>query len=155
MTSFAIEDYHSYKWKSEIRGKKFLIKYSPKDNFGKKCFMIFKYFEDYEKLKILNKMIGNIIHKLDSKRTPKRIKFEREVEELENFVKKCKYFKIDYVDGRFYRIKFYAINRFMQEGLDDFLFFAEKEGDMEYHYTINLKNTNVMLENVGLIAINP
>ena len=135
-----MEDYHLKHWKSEIRGKKFIIKYSPKDIFGKNVYdtpfiVIFKYCEDYAKLKILNKMIGNILHKLDSKRIPNRIKFEREVEELENFVEKCKYFKIDYVDGRFYRIKFHAINRFLAEGLNDFCYYVEKEVFMDYYFS--------------------
>ena len=58
--------------------------------------MIFKYREDYEKLKIVNKMIGNILHKISSKRIPLPLKLERELKEL-NFL------KIDYDDGRFFR----------------------------------------------------
>ena len=133
MDSIAMEDNRLNHWKgrteqSEIEGKKFIIKYSPKDIFGKNvydtpCIMIFKYREDYEKLKIVNKMIGNILRKLSSERIPKRLKLERELKELENFVEKCNFLKIDYDDGRFFRTKFHAINQFLEEGEDDFRFF--------------------------------
>ena len=104
MDSIAMEDYRLNHWKgrseqSEIEGKKFIIKYTPKDIFGKNvydtpCIMIFKYREDYEKLKIVNKMIGNILHKTSSKRIPLPLKLERELKELENFVEKCNFLKI-------------------------------------------------------------
>ena len=87
--------------------------------------MIFKYCEDYEKLKIVNKMIGNILHKLSSERIPKRLKLERELKELENFVEKCNFLKINYDDGRFFRTKFHATNQFLEEGEDDFRFFMK------------------------------
>ena len=115
MDSIAMEDYRLNHWKgraeqSKIEGKKFIIKYSPKDTFGKNvydtpCIMIFKYREDYEKLKIVNKMIGNIPHKISSERIPKRLKLERELKELENFVEnfveKCNFSKLIMMMGDF------------------------------------------------------
>ena len=48
--------------------------------------MIFKYREDYENLKIINKMIGKIISVLNLERKYKFRKFDRDLTELENFV---------------------------------------------------------------------
>ena len=78
--------------------------------------MRFKYREDYEKLKEVNSMIGNILHKLSYERIPKRLELVRELEELEHFVEKCNLLKIDFDDGRLFRTKFYATNLFLEEG---------------------------------------
>ena len=64
---------------SEIEEKHFIIKYSPKTALGSyiyetPCIMRFKYREDYEKLKKVSNMIGNILHKLSYERISKRLK---------------------------------------------------------------------------------
>ena len=50
--------------------------------------MIFKYLEDYENLKILNKLIENIHSILNSERKLTLLNSVTELEELENFVEK-------------------------------------------------------------------
>ena len=112
-----MEDNRLTTWKgraeqSVIEGKHFVIKYSPKTPLGSYLYdtptiMRFKYREDYEKLKIVEKKIGNILHKLSYERIPKRLKLVRELEELENFVEKCNFTKIDYDDGRLFRTNFF------------------------------------------------
>ena len=133
MDSIEMQDNPHKHWKgrteqSVIEGKHYIIKYSPKSLLGgylcdTPCIMRFKYREDYEKLKIVNKMIGNILHKLSFERIPKRLKLVRELEELENFVEKCNFTKIDYDDGRLFRTKFYATNLFLEEGEENFPLF--------------------------------
>ena len=145
-----------------IKGKIFIIKYTPKENLGKNvtsC-MIFKYREDYENLKIINKMIGKTLPVLFIETKFKFHKFDRDLKELENFVekfyrKKCKsqnfdYF--DYLDGDFYRIKFYNINNFLEEAKDNFLCFEQNE-IKSYFFIETLKNINFMLNQLGLIPI--
>ena len=163
MDSIAMEDYRLNHWKgraeqSEIERKNFIIKYSLKDIFGENvydtpCIMIFKYREDCEKLKIVNKMIGNILHKLSSERIPKRLKLERELKELENFVEKCNFLKIDYGDGRFFRTKFHATNQFLEEDEDDFRFFDEWEVLIDYYFISKFKKINNILVQRGLFSI--
>ena len=137
MVSNAVEYNRLTNWKgraeqSVIEGKHFIIKYSPKSPLGgylydTPCIMRFKYREDYEKLKKVNNMIGNILHKLSYERIPKRLKLLREVEELENFVEKCNFLKVDYDDGRLFRTKFYVINLFLEEGGEKFPIFGKFE----------------------------
>ena len=167
-----MEDYRLNHWKgraeqSEIEGKKFIIKYSPKDIFGKNvydtpCIMIFKYREDYEKLKKVNKMIGNILQKLSFERVPKCPKLLRE---LEKFVRKCNFLKIDSDDGRFFRTKFSAINSFLIEGeynFDLFNKYKEHPSDVDYGNILDLLDYDIipkvlkikdLLEQIGLFPI--
>ena len=140
MVGIAMQDNPHEHWKgraeqSVIEGKHFVIKYSPKTLFGNRlydtpCKMRFKYREDYEKLKVVNKMIGNILHKLSFERIPKRLELVRELEELENFVEKCNFLKIDYDDGRLIRT-----NLFLAEGEEGFPLFdrwPERPCDEDY-----------------------
>ena len=174
MDSIAIEDFRLNHWKarveqSVIEGKHYIIKYSPKSIFGENLYdtpliMRFKYREDYEKSKIVNEKIGNILHKLRFERIPKRLKLMRELEELENFVEKCNFLKIDYDDGRLFRTKFHAINRFLAEGEEKFPIFdqwPERPCDEDYlnmflllHHDIipNVKKINKLLVLSGLFS---
>ena len=137
MDSIAMEDNHYMNWKgkaeqSVTEGKHYIIKYSLKTPLGSNLndtptIMRFKYREDYEKLKKVNNMIGNILHKLSYERMPKRLKLVRELEELEEFVRKCNFTKIDYDDGRLFRTKFYAINIFSAEGEEKSPLFGKYE----------------------------
>ena len=124
--------------------------------------MIFKYREDYEKLKKVNKMIGNILHKLSFERIPKCPKLLRE---LEKFVRKCNFLKIDYDDGRFFRTKFSDINSFLIEGeynFDLFNKYKEHPSDVDYGNILDLLDYDMipkvltikdLLEQIGLFPI--
>ena len=75
MANIAMEDNRLINWKgraeqSVIEGKLYKIKYSPKSPLGGYLYntptiMRFKYLEDYDKMKKLEKMIGKLLDKLD------------------------------------------------------------------------------------------
>ena len=169
---FLAEDKSLVNWKggaeqSVIEGKHFIIKYSPKLPLGgylydTPCIMRFKYREDYEKLKKVNNVIGNILHKLSYERIPKCLKLVRELEE---FVRKCNFLKIDYDDGRLFRTKFSAINLFLIEGEDNFNVFnkfKEHPSDEDYENMLDLLDYDIipkvlkikdLLQQIGLFPI--
>ena len=87
--------------------------------------MKFKYLEDYKKMKKLDKKLAKINRKVDNRNQSyfsyqevKDFVYElyEEMLDLEEFVKKCEFFKVDHDDGRFYTIKFYNTNIFLEEG---------------------------------------
>ena len=67
--------------------------------------------------------------------------------------KKNIFLKVDYVDGRFYESKFYAINQFMEEGRYDFRSFGGWEVLLDYCLTATFKKIYTDLEHIGLITI--
>ena len=79
--------------------------------------MRFKYYEDYEKLKKINKMLGKILYKLYNERG---FNCRFLMYDLLRFVKRCKFTKIDYDDGRFFKTKFFCINKFLAQGEEEF-----------------------------------
>ena len=159
-----MEDNRLINWKggveqSVIEGKHFITKYSPKTPLGSylcdtPSIMRFKYLEDNEKLKKVNNMIGNVLHKLSYERIPKRLELVRELEELEEFVKKCNFLKIDYDDGRLFRTKFYTINIFLAEGEDKFPLFdkyEERSCDEDYANMLDLLDYDIIPKVLKLI----
>ena len=126
-----IENWRGRYEQSIIEGKKYIIKYKPKNNFERylndaPCKMKFKFLEDYQKMKKLQEKLAKINRKMDNRNQPlgsgcrivKDFVYElyEEMLDLEEFVKKCNFLKVDYDDGRFYTIKFWSINTFLAQG---------------------------------------
>ena len=138
-----VDDKNLVNWKgraeqSVIEGKKYIIKYKPKSPLGSHlfntpCIMRFKFLEDYEKMKKLSEMIGNIYYKMHNERQPFYENYKTvtdfvnelysEMLDLEEFVKECNFLKVDYDDGRLYRIRFFATNSFLSEAEKKFHIF--------------------------------
>ena len=69
------------------------------------------------------------------------------MEELENFVEKCNFTKIDYDDGRLFRTKFFATNLFLAEGEDQFPIFdkwPERPCDEDYGNMFDLLQHDII-----------
>ena len=81
--------------------------------------MRFKYLEDYEKMQKLEKMIGKPLDKLDYESIPKNFEsvrdLSRDLDELEEFIKKCNFLKIDYDDRRLFRTTFLLLIHFLRK----------------------------------------
>ena len=133
---------------SVIEGKKYIIKFKPKTIFGSylfdtPCIMEFKFLEDYEKMKKLEEKLGKIKRKMNNEKQPfyenyQKVKdFVNELYigmlDLEEFVKRCNFLKVDYDDGRYYTTRFFVINSFLAEAevkfriFDTFLRFLVEE----------------------------
>ena len=54
----------------------------------------------------------------------------KEIRDLEEFVKKCNFLKVDYGDGKFYTIKFWSINTFLAQGDHKFEVFNSLLGNL-------------------------
>ena len=113
-----------WKEKNEIQStweKIYILKYKPDDSIYTSI-MKFRYIEDYEKMKKINKMLYEITKMMDNTNIPKfsskdRINFiyelEEEIKNLLQLVKKCYFFNIDYDDGIVFVNKFCSINTFL------------------------------------------
>ena len=114
-------------WKaiSEIQStweKTHILTYKPIDSIYTSI-MKFRYIEDYEKMKQINKMLKEILRKMDETNQPigeyfkNHIDFvyelEEEADKLLNFLKKCFFFNIDFHDGMVFINKFSYIHKFM------------------------------------------
>ena len=84
--------------------------------------MKFRYIEDYEKMKKINKMLYEITKMMGT--LPKfsskdRIDFiyemEEEIKNLLQLVKECYFFNLDYDDGKVFENKFCSINNFIKD----------------------------------------
>ena len=126
-----IENWRGRYEQSNIEGRKYVIKYKPKNFFGSylndtPCEMKFKYLEDYQKMKKLQEKLVKINSKMDNREQPlvcgyrkmKDFVYElyKEIRDLEEFVKKCNFQKVDYDEGNFYILKFWGINTFLAQG---------------------------------------
>ena len=126
-----IENWRGRYEQSNMEGKKYIIKYKPKNDFERNlndapCKMKFKYLEDYQKMKKLQEKLAKINRKMDNRNQPfgsgyrvvKDFVYElyEEMLDLEEFVKKCNFLKVDYDDGRFYTIRVWSINTFLAQG---------------------------------------
>ena len=107
-----------WKAKSEIQStweKKYILQFKPVDSIYTSI-MKFKYIEDYEKLKKIDKMLYELLHKLNYTKvkrfsSPKLINFIYELEEETNnllkMVEKSIFFpNVDFDDGRVFVKKF-------------------------------------------------
>ena len=143
-----------WKVKSEIQStwdKIYILKYKPDDNIYTSI-MKFRYIEDYEKMKKINKMLYEItkmtgtLPKFSSK---DRIDFiyemEEEIKNLLQLVKECYFFNIDYDDGKVFENKFCSINNFIKDRenlnlnfrkLISKLKYSDHDGSSSYLYDI-------------------
>ena len=113
-------------WKEKIEiqstwEKIYILKYKPDDSIYTSI-MKFRYIEDYEKMKKINKMLYEITKMMDNTNISKfsskdRINFiyelEEEIKNLLQLVKKCYFFNIVYDDGIVFVNKFCSINTFL------------------------------------------
>ena len=152
---FLADDKNLVNWRgryeqSIIEAKKYIILYKPKTLFGSylydtPCKMKFKYLEDYQKMKKLEEKLSKINRKMDNREQPfgygyqtvKDFVYElySEMLDLEEFVKKCNFLKVDYDDGRFYTIKFFGTSTFLAQAefkFDVFNRFFNYLGEEEY-----------------------
>ena len=124
-----------WRGRSEVQStweKKYIVKMNPKTSSGGKlfdlpCIMKFRYIEDYEKMKKLDEKIGKIIRNMDNDNVKQEYKnyfqakdfvyeLYHETKDLEEFVKECYFFNVDYDHGIFYLIKFCNIIAFLANG---------------------------------------
>ena len=115
-----------WKGRSEVQStweKIYILKYKPDDSIYTSI-MKFRYIEDYEKMKKINKMLYEITKMTDNTNISKfsykdRIDFiyelEEEIQNLLQLVKKCYFFNIDYDDGKVFENKFCSINTFLDD----------------------------------------
>ena len=115
---------------SVIEGKRYIIQFEPKTLLGSylfdtPCIMKFKFLEDYQKMKKLDERLGKLNRKMNNEKQPFYENYQtvkdfvnelyNEMLDLEEFVKECNFLKVDYDDGRFYTIKFFATNTFLAQ----------------------------------------
>ena len=114
-----------WKARSEIQStweKTNILKYKPSDSIYTSI-MKFRYIEDYEKMKHINKMLKQILKKMDKSNQPigpypkNHIDFvyelEEEADKLLKFIKTCNFLNIDFHDGIVFYNKFYYIHKYM------------------------------------------
>ena len=114
-----------WKARSEIQStweKKHILLYKPSDSIYTSI-MKFRYIEDYEKMKQLNKMLKEILKKMDEKNQPIGIypkshidfvyELEDEADKLLKLIKECSFNNIDLFDGVVFINKFSYIHKFM------------------------------------------
>ena len=102
--------------------------------------MIFKYLEDYQKMKKLEEKLSKILVKWITGCCYQKVKdfvneLYNEMRDLKKFVKKMQFLKVDYDDGRFYTIKFFGTNTFLAQAefkFDVFSRFLNYLGEEEY-----------------------
>ena len=101
-----------------------ILTYKPTDSIYTSI-MKFRYIEDYKKMKKINKMLYEIVNKMDNTKQPTYdyrrqcdfiYKLDDETRKLEKLVKKCNFFNIDYDDGEVFVMKFWSINTFLANG---------------------------------------
>ena len=114
-----------WKARSEIQStweKIHILKYKPSDSIYTSI-MKFRYIEDYEKMKQINKMLKEILKKMDEKNQPIGIypkshidfvyELEEEADKLLKLIKECSFSNIDFFDRIVFISKFSYIDKFM------------------------------------------
>ena len=116
-----------WKGRSEVQStweKKYILEYKPYNSIYTSI-MKFRYLEDYKKMKKINEILAKIVRKMDNTKHGfanynKKEKFiydlKYETEVLENLVKKCYFFNVDYDDGKVFTYEFWSINTFLANG---------------------------------------
>ena len=143
---------HNKDWKakSEIQStwdKIHILTYKPFDSIYTSI-MKFRYIEDYKKMKKINKMLCEIVKKMDNTNQlfgghDSPCDFTNELNEetrnLNKLVKKCIFFNIDYDDGKVFLMKFWSINTFLANGKNiDFIFGRQLRYLKNAHYYAEL-----------------
>ena len=123
-----------WKEKSEIQStweKIFTLYCEPKDIFGQRiyeyaCFMKFRYFEDYKKMKKLNIMLGKLFIIIGNERYIDEMK--KKIKNISNLLEEANFLNVDFDDGLCFRYKFSNIKNYIND-LDEL-----KYKDLRKHF---------------------
>ena len=123
-----------WKEKSEIQStweKLFTLYCEPKDIFGQRiyeyaCFMKFRYFEDYKKMKKLNIMLGKLLIIIGNERYIDEMK--KRIKNISNLLEEANFLNVDFDEGLCFRYKFSNIKNYIND-LDEL-----KYKDLRKHF---------------------
>ena len=121
-----------WKGKSEIQStweKIYTLYCEPITIFGTKmfehvCFMKFRYFEDYKKMKKINEMLGKIMKLLRNANngfcgySEERYiyKLKGKLKDILIFLEECNFLNVDFDDGKCFEYKFFNISDYILNG---------------------------------------